>query len=129
MKFNIFPYTFLGFKIVGITFSSDLRKPCWITGKSLSPKSKKCPVLENNHIYIISNKMRSLHTHIKYLDFVKVKLVLLTKLESSASQKLHCTPQKLCSNIKTYNQLDIKELGVFTVRLKHKDKNANVDYL
>ena len=39
------------FKIVGITFSSDLRKPCWITGESLSPKSKKCPVLENNHIY------------------------------------------------------------------------------
>ena len=34
-----------------ITFSSDLRKPCWITGESLSPKSKKCPVLENNHIY------------------------------------------------------------------------------
>ena len=29
-----------------------MRKPCWITGKSLSPKSKKCPVLGNNHIYI-----------------------------------------------------------------------------
>ena len=28
----------LVFKIAG-TFSSDLRKPCWITGKSLSPKS------------------------------------------------------------------------------------------
>ena len=39
------------FKIIGITVSSHLRKPCWITGKSLSPKSRKCPVLEHNHIY------------------------------------------------------------------------------
>ena len=46
---------------IRITSSSDLRKPCWITGKSLSPKSKKCPVLENNHIYIRSNRMRNLH--------------------------------------------------------------------
>ena len=27
----------LVFKIAGATFSSDLRKPCWITSKSLSP--------------------------------------------------------------------------------------------
>ena len=27
----------LVFKIAGTTFSSDLRKPYWITGKSLSP--------------------------------------------------------------------------------------------
>ena len=38
-------------RIAAITFSSDLRKPCWITGKSLCPKFKKCPVLEKIHIY------------------------------------------------------------------------------
>ena len=55
------------FKIAGTTFSSDLRKPCWITGKSLSPLSKKCLVLEKIHIYIyiyiILNRMKSLHSY------------------------------------------------------------------
>ena len=37
-------------KITGTTFSSDLRKPCWITGESWSPLSKKSPVLEKSHI-------------------------------------------------------------------------------
>ena len=32
-----------------LTFSSHMRMQCWITGKSLSPKFKKCPALENNH--------------------------------------------------------------------------------
>ena len=50
-------------KIVETTFSSDLRKPCWITGKSLSPLSKKSPVLEKSQKYIIPNRMRSLHSH------------------------------------------------------------------
>ena len=50
IKINIFPYAFFVFKIAGITFSSDLRKPCWITG--LSHKSRKCPVIEKNHINI-----------------------------------------------------------------------------
>ena len=55
----------LVFKIAGTTFSSDLRKPCWITAKSLSPLSKRCPVLEEIHIYIyiILNRMRSLHSY------------------------------------------------------------------
>ena len=43
--------------------SSGLRKPCWISEKRLSPKSKKCPVLENDHNYIRSNRMRNLHVH------------------------------------------------------------------
>ena len=38
-------------KIAGTTFSSDLRKPCLITGEGLSPLSKKSPVLEKSHIY------------------------------------------------------------------------------
>ena len=69
MKFNIFSYTFLVFKIIGITFSSDLRKPCWITGKSLSPYSKKCPVLENNHISgaNMSNKINLMGKKILHL--------------------------------------------------------------
>ena len=54
-------------KIAGTTFSSDLRKPCWITGESLSPLSKKSPVLEKSHIYIIPNMMRSLHSQILYV--------------------------------------------------------------
>ena len=41
----------LVFKIAGITFSSYLRKPCWITGKSLSPKFKVSCSRENSHIY------------------------------------------------------------------------------
>ena len=34
----------------------------------MSPKSKKCPVLENYHIYIRSNRMRNLHiqSHAKF---------------------------------------------------------------
>ena len=40
------------FKITGITFSSDLRKPCWKTGKSVSLQSNKCPVLEKTQRYI-----------------------------------------------------------------------------
>ena len=52
MKFNISLTPLLVSKIIGITFSSDLRKPCRMTGESLSPKPKKCPVTENNHIYI-----------------------------------------------------------------------------
>ena len=53
-------------KLIRITFSSDLREICWITGKNLSPKSKKCPILENNHIYIRSNRMRNLHKHNRF---------------------------------------------------------------
>ena len=56
---NIFPHTSFGVQIAGTTFSSDLRKPCWITGKSLSPKFKKCPVLEKIYIY---TKIHTLHT-------------------------------------------------------------------
>ena len=52
LKTNISHTPFWCSKLVRITFSSDLRKPYWITGESLSPQSKKCPVLENNHIYI-----------------------------------------------------------------------------
>ena len=50
------------FKIARITFSSDLRKPCWITGKSLSPKFKKCPVLGETHIYMESFEIRAIST-------------------------------------------------------------------
>ena len=46
---NIFPHTSFGVKITGITFSSDLRKPCWITGESLSPKFNRYPVPEKIH--------------------------------------------------------------------------------
>ena len=35
-------------KIAGKTFSSDLRKPCLITGKSLSPPTKIGPVHEKS---------------------------------------------------------------------------------
>ena len=86
----------LVFTIIGITFSSDLRKPCWITGKSLSPKSKKCPVLENNHthththtyiyIYIRSNRMRSLHIHRKN----STCQYLVALYTYSASMLQHC---------------------------------------
>ena len=63
MKFNISHAPLLVSKIIGITFSSDLRKPCWKVGKSLSPKSKKCPVLENNHIYQIKQDEKSTYTY------------------------------------------------------------------
>ena len=50
-------------KFAGTTFSSDLRKPCWITGKSLSPLSKKSPVLEKSHIYYTKQDEKSTFTH------------------------------------------------------------------
>ena len=40
-------------KIAGKTFSSDLRKPCLITGKSLSPPTKIDPVQEKITYYIV----------------------------------------------------------------------------
>ena len=43
-------------KIAGKTFSSDLRKPCLITGKSLSPPTKIGPVHEKS-LAILVNKM------------------------------------------------------------------------
>ena len=46
IKKNIFPYTLWVFKNYCETFSSDLRKPCLITGKSLSPLTKISPVHE-----------------------------------------------------------------------------------
>ena len=39
-------------KIAGITFSSDLRKTCLITGESLSPPTKTGPVHEKITYYI-----------------------------------------------------------------------------
>ena len=42
---------FLVFKIIGITFFKP-EEAMLDTGESLSSKSKKYPVLENNHIYI-----------------------------------------------------------------------------
>ena len=39
-------------KIAGKTFSSDLRKPCLITGESLSPPTKIGPVHEKITYYI-----------------------------------------------------------------------------
>ena len=39
-------------KITGKTFSSDLRKPCLITGESLSPSTKISPVHEKITSYI-----------------------------------------------------------------------------
>ena len=56
-----------GVKNTGISFSSDLRKPCWITGKSFSPKFKKCPVPERIHIYII---------YISYIYYEITKLAI-----------------------------------------------------
>ena len=37
---NVFPAIFIHTKCAGKTFSSDLRKPCLKTGKSLSPPTK-----------------------------------------------------------------------------------------
>ena len=68
-KTNILPYTFWYSKLIRITFPSDLRKPCWITDESLSLSSKKCSVLENIHIYIISYRMRNIYTHSSFNFF------------------------------------------------------------
>ena len=52
-------------KLIRITFSLDLRKPCGITVKNLSSNLKKCSVLEEIESYIISNRMRSMHLYIR----------------------------------------------------------------
>ena len=52
-------------KLIRITFSLDLRKPCWITGKNLSSNLEKCFVLEEIDSYIISNRMRNMHLYIR----------------------------------------------------------------
>ena len=52
-----------------IFLSSDMRKPCWKTGESLSPNSKNYSVLEKIHIYIISNRMRNMHLYKIYIIF------------------------------------------------------------
>ena len=52
IKKNIFAHTFCVLKIAGKTFSSDLRKPCLITGKNLSPPTKIDPVHEKITYYI-----------------------------------------------------------------------------
>ena len=67
---NIFPHTSFGVQNYWDNIFFRLRKPCWMTGESLSPKFKKCPVLEKNHIYIIPNRMRSLHSYIAVFPFI-----------------------------------------------------------
>ena len=52
IKKNIFPHTFCMLKNCWEKFSSDLRKPCLITGKSLSPPTKLDPVHEKITYYI-----------------------------------------------------------------------------
>ena len=52
IKENIFPHTLCVFKNCWEKFSSDLRKPCLITGKSLSPPTKIGPVHEKITYYI-----------------------------------------------------------------------------
>ena len=47
----VFLYTFRFSKLIRITFSSDLRKPCWKTGKSLSSNSKLFCSWENSYLY------------------------------------------------------------------------------
>ena len=53
---NIFPHTFCVLKIAGKTFSSDLRKPCLITGESLSPPTKIDLVHEKITYYITKTR-------------------------------------------------------------------------
>ena len=48
-----------------LTFSSGLRKLCLKTGESLSLNLKICSVLEKILSYIISNKMRNIHSHLR----------------------------------------------------------------
>ena len=52
-------------KIAGKTFSSDLRKPCLITGESLSPPTKIGTFHEKSLAKLSKNGMRSLHLHIR----------------------------------------------------------------
>ena len=52
IKENIFPHTFCVLKNCWKTFSSDLRKPCLITGESLSPPTKIDVVHEKITYYI-----------------------------------------------------------------------------
>ena len=52
IKKNIFHTPCVCPKIAGKTFSSDLRKPCLITGESLSPPTKSGPVHEKITYYI-----------------------------------------------------------------------------
>ena len=75
IKMNIFPYTFFGVQIAGKTFSSDLRKPCLITGERLSLLTKNlfCSLEILN--YILPNRMRSLHLH-DLNDFTLPKVVI-----------------------------------------------------
>ena len=49
---------------MNLNIFSDLRKPGLVPGKSLSLSTNINSVLENNQIYIMSNRMRSLHMHL-----------------------------------------------------------------
>ena len=48
---------------MNLNIFSDLRKPGLVPVKSLSPSTNINSVLEKNQIYIMSNRMRSLHMH------------------------------------------------------------------
>ena len=55
-------------KVWSLTFYSDLRKPGLVPGESLSPATNFGSVLEKNWIYMMSNRMRNLHMHIRDKD-------------------------------------------------------------
>ena len=53
-------------KVWSLTFSSDLRKPWLVPGKSLSSTQIISSVLEKSQIYIMLNRMRSLHMQLYF---------------------------------------------------------------
>ena len=55
-------------KLLRSTFSSDLRKPCLETGKSLSLCWKKLFCSWENPNYMMSNRMRSIHMYVIILS-------------------------------------------------------------
>ena len=56
IKENNLPHTFCVSQIAGKTFSSDLRKPCLKTGKSLSPPTNIDLVHEKITYYITKTR-------------------------------------------------------------------------
>ena len=71
---SFFPYTFFGVQIAGKTFSSDLRKPCLITGKSLSLLTKIHSVPEK---YLTTYCQTEWEVYIYILEENMVKKILI----------------------------------------------------